>query len=109
MSNNNGVLIAAAVIGYMYLKRQQQLRAAQYQAATTGTVASMPGSVGTGLQQAAAGAVSGFLQSLIKGPSNNTSQVYMPSYYDPMDSVRGDIAQEAVPDVQTFPVDLAWV
>lgn len=77
MSDNNNVLIiGAAVLGYLYLKRKGLIAPA---GARPGAVASMPGSAGTGLQQIATGAVSGFIKQIMSGTGNNTSQTTFPS------------------------------
>jgi hypothetical protein len=94
MSDNNNVLIiGAAVLGYMYLKNNQARVVGQGQP-VKGVVPSMPGNIGAGWQQVGVGAVAGFLQSVIGGVRNNTSQTVFPSQYDPMDQIRGDQVQE---------------
>lgn len=105
MSDNNNVLIiGAAVLGYLYLKGQQQrvVVAQQQQQAGGAGVKSLPASVGSGWQQVGVGAVAGFLQGVIGGVRNNTSQTVFPSPYDPMDQVRGGQVQEAVPDLSEW-------
>jgi hypothetical protein len=96
MSDNNNVLIiGAAVLGYLYLKRKGLIAPA---GARPGAVASMPGSAGTGLQQIATGAVSGFLKQIMSGSANNTSQTTFPAsgYATPYDNPMpyGDIINE---------------
>lgn len=90
--NNNALIIGAAVLGYLYLKGNQgRVVAGQPR---PGVVTSMPGNVGAGWQQVGVGAVAGFLQSVIGGVRNNTSQTVFPTTKDPMDSIRGDQLQE---------------
>lgn len=90
--NNNALIIGAAVLGYLYLKKNQN-RVATNQV-RPGAVTSMPGNVGAGWQQVGVGAVAGFLQNVIGGVRNNTSQVVFPTTKDPMDAIRGDQIQE---------------
>jgi hypothetical protein len=90
--NNNALIIGAAILGYLYLKNNQGRTVAGQP--RPGVVKSMPGNVGAGWQQVGVGAVAGFLQSVIGGVRNNTSQVVFPSQNDPMDAVRGDQLQE---------------
>jgi hypothetical protein len=93
--NNNALMIGALALAFVYVQRRPQAMVGTT-VRPNGAVNSMPGNVGTGWQQAASGAVAGFLQSLAKGPTNNTSQSYFPSTIDPMDAIRGDVAQEGV-------------
>jgi hypothetical protein len=98
MSNDNTLIIGAAVLGYLYLRRQQAANAAAgIVTLKNGAVASMPGSVGGGLPQIATGAVAGFFQQLAKSPANNSAGTVarMPAAWDPID--RSGIVQEAVP------------
>lgn len=100
--NNNTLLIGGAVLAFLYMQRQAQTRAL---VARPGAVASMPGSVGTGLAQIATGAVSGFFRQIAASPKNNTSTTGFPSQYpsgvtmydDPY-MQRGGNVNEAVPD-----------
>ena len=96
MSDNNNVLIiGAAVLGYMYLKKNQaRVMAPPKAGGGPAPVRSMPGNVGSGWQQVGVGAVAGFLQSVIGGVRNNTSQTVFPSNNDPLDSTRGGILNE---------------
>jgi capsular polysaccharide biosynthesis protein len=97
MSDNNNVLLAGGlVLAFLMLNRRQAAPVAY--SVPPGAVASMPSSVGNGWQQLAQGAVAGLLGALANGPANNTSQSYFPSYADPVDAYRGDIAQEAAGD-----------
>jgi hypothetical protein len=99
MSDNNNVLIlGAAILGYMYLKNSQARVMAAGQQPVKGVVQSLPSNVGSGWQQVGVGAVAGFLQSIVGGVRNNTSQTNFPSSYDPVDQVRGNILQEGVYD-----------
>jgi hypothetical protein len=98
MSDNNNVLIiGAAVLGYLYLKRKGMLTTVP----RTGAVPSMPGSAGTGLQQIATGAVSGFIKQIMSGAGNNTSQTTFPAsgYATPYDNPKpyGDVINETPP------------
>jgi hypothetical protein len=103
MSDNSNVLIiGAAVLGYLYIKGNQQRVVAAQQQTTAGGVKSLPATVGSGWQQVGVGAVAGFLQGVIGGVRNNTSQTVFPSPYDPMDQVRGGQVQEAVPDFSEY-------
>lgn len=92
--NNNALIIGAAVLGYLYLKKNQGRVIGGQTRPATGGVTSMPGNVGAGWQQVGVGAVAGFLQSVIGGVRNNTSQTVFPTSRDPMDAVRGDQVQE---------------
>lgn len=91
--NNNALIIGAAVLGYLYLKNNRG-RVAGQPRPQTGVVTSMPGNIGAGWQQVGVGAVAGFLQSVIGGVRNNTSQTNFPSTADPMDAIRGGQVQE---------------
>lgn len=96
-NNNDILIIGGAVLAYMYLKNTQGRIANGYgqaQQPIRGGVPSMPGNVGSGWQQVGVGAVAGFLQSVIGGVRNNTSQTTFPSGRDPVDDYRGDILQE---------------
>jgi hypothetical protein len=75
-TNDKTLLIVAGLAAFMYFQRGQRVMARPMVA----PVNSMPGSVGTGLRQAASGAIGGFLQALANGPLNNTSQTVFPSY-----------------------------
>jgi hypothetical protein len=99
MSDNNNVLIiGAAVLGYLYLKKRGMIGPVM---ARPGAVGSMPGSAGTGLQQIATGAVSGFIKQIMSGAGNNTSQTTFPAsgYATPYDNPMpyGDIINETPP------------
>lgn len=96
--DNNNVLIAVAVVGFLYMRSKGALGVAPaYNGMRPGGVASMPASAGSGLQQIATGALAGFLQQIAKSPSNNTSAAVLGgAYYDPIQ--RGGILNEAVPE-----------
>lgn len=94
MSDNTNTILAVALVGGFFLMNRRQ-SAPVYAGPPPGAVPSMPGSTGTGWQQMAQGAVAGLLGAIANGPSNNTSQTYFPSERDPVDSIRGGIAQEA--------------
>ncbi|MBV6324360.1 hypothetical protein [Duganella violaceipulchra] len=96
--NNNALIIGAAVLGYLYLKNNQGRVIAGQTRPVRGGVTSMPGNVGSGWQQVGVGAVTGFLQSVIGGVRNNTSQTNFPSSRDPLDAIRGDQVQEGTYD-----------
>jgi hypothetical protein len=110
--DNTPLLIGGAALLYFYMRN----RAAMYPPRAVlppGAVASMPGNIGSGVQQVATGALAGFLQSLMAAPRNNTSQTSFPSSYDPMDTVRGNILNESalgnmLPDWGTD-VDTSWL
>ena len=95
MSDNTNTILAVALVGGFFLMSRRA--APVYQGPPPGAVPSMPASTGNCWQQMAQGAVAGFLGALAGGPANNTSQVYFPSNRDPVDAIRGGIAQEAVP------------
>lgn len=96
MSDNNNVLIAGGlVLAYLMMSRRPApVGAVQYPPGYVGTPPTMPASAGNGWQQMAQGAVAGFLNGLANGPRNNTSYTTIPSYTDPVDAYRGNIAQE---------------
>lgn len=99
MSDNNNVLIAGGlVVGFLLLNRRQAQPVYTTQP-QYGAPATMPGNVGNGWQQMAQGAVAGLISAIAYGPSNNTSQTTFPSYYDPVDAIRGGIVQERVDNV----------
>jgi hypothetical protein len=70
--NSNLLLVAAAVGAYLYLKRGPvyQTSPRRY----TGGVGSMPGTVGTGVNQIEGGALAGFLRSISGSLGNATSR-----------------------------------
>lgn len=107
MSDNNNTLLAVALVGGFFLLNRRQAAPVAYSGPPPGAVSSMPGNVGNGWQQMAQGAVAGLLGALANGPANNTSQTYFPSYQDPVDAIRGGIAQEAVPG--SFFDGFGWV
>lgn len=96
MSDNTNTILAVALVGGFLLMSRRPAQAAY--APPPGAVSSMPASSGNGWQQMAQGAVAGFLGALANGPSNNTSTVYFPSERDPVDAIRGGIAQEGLFD-----------
>lgn len=95
MSDNNNTLLAVALVGGFFLLSRRPA-APVYAGPPVNTPPTMPASAGNGWQQMAQGAVAGFLSALANGPANNTSQTYIPNYRDPVDAVRGGIAQESV-------------
>lgn len=109
--NNNMTILAVLAVAYLYMRRQQQTALA-YNATKSPTgapVASMPGNVGTGWQQIASGAIGGFLQSLAKGPTNNTSTTVFPSYATNDSAVLQDVVYRA-PDASDLidANDFSW-
>ncbi len=92
MSNNNTLLAVALVGGFFLLNRRPAQSPVYVQQPVP---SSMPASVGNGWQQMAQGAVAGLLSAFAYGPANNTSQTNFPSYSDPVDAIRGGIAQES--------------
>lgn len=110
--NNNMALLAVLAVGYLYMRRQQQaVVASNVSRAPVGTaVGSMPGSVGTGWQQVAAGAVGGFLQSLAKGPANNSSTTVIPNYAPGSYGAVQDTVYEpqSVDDIVGMNTDTTW-
>lgn len=82
-ANSNGggniLLGAVLIIGAMMYMR----RGVAQPVTTVKAGGSLPGSVGSGTSQVAAGAVAGFLQSLVSGSRNNTATGYWQKLYDP--------------------------
>lgn len=79
MSQDNTLLIAAGIVAfYIWRKNQGVGYVSPFHGSTT-VPASMPGSVGAGVAQVAVGALTGFLQGIVKGANNSGTGYVQPT------------------------------
>jgi hypothetical protein len=81
MSKDNTMMVACLIGGFYLLTRNRTGAAYSSTYRRPGAVSTMPGTAGTGLQQVAAAALSGFLQTAASG-IQNSAYGYTPSLWN---------------------------
>lgn len=95
--SDRALILGGLLVAYLYMKRNGagvQVKASIMTTKGAALPASVPATVGSGYQQMAAGALTGFLRGVAAGPANNTATLILPNNVDYID--RSDILQDAV-------------